>query len=598
VFVTAELSHRIRVVLWPLGLTLCALAYFAFLDGAKIETSAAAFTTAFLFAFVAAGLIAWARRPGNRLGPLLTAFAFAAIASAFQHSANEIAFTFGYTLVALPLLILGHLALAYPTGRLESRADRLFLTVAYVLIVVTPFARLVVYDVSAQPIGVNECRPAEEACPESVVAFAPSADAFGVMNAVTVSVFIALAVGIVVLLLRRYIRATTRRRRMLAPLVVATLVLFVAIVLIQLSQLRHQSDLALLVGFIIGGVAQVAFVASLLTGMLRTRLGAAAVGDLLVEIERTPTQRIRDALARVLGDSSLELRLWLSERGTYVDPEGRAVPPVDKIPSGRAVTTIARDGLPLALLIHDAGLQDDPELVEAVSAAARLTLENAQLQAELRARLREVEESRARIVHAGDIERRRVERNIHDGAQQRLVALALSLRVAQHSFPPDQATAKIFERTIDELRLAVEELRELARGLHPSLLAEEGLSVALEVLAERTPLQVEVDVRMDGGRLAPELELSSYFVACEAVANAVKHARASRIDIVAGQENGQFAIEVRDNGTGGADPNGSGLRGLADRVAAQGGALLVVSPPAGGTTVRVELPFALHEPIS
>jgi hypothetical protein len=465
--VSAELSHSVRVVLWPLGLALCVLAYFAFLDGAKIEASAAAFTAAFLFAFVAAGLIAWARRPGNRLGPLLTTFAFAAIASAFQHSANDIAFTFGYTLVALPLLILGHLALAYPTGRLESQADRLFLTVAYVLIVVTPFARLVVYDVSAQPIGVNECRPAEEACPESVVAFAPSANAFRVMNAVTVFVFIALAVGIVVLLLRRYIRATPRRRRMLAPLVVASLVLFVAILLIQLSQLRHQSDLALVVGFIIGGIAQVAFVASLLTGMLRTRLGAAAVGDLLVEIEHTPTHATRDALARVLGDPSLELRLWLSERNTYVDPEGRVVAPVDEIPLGRAVTPIARHGEPLALLLHDAGLQDDPELVASVSAAARLTLENAQLHAELRARLREVEESRARIVQAGDIERQRVERNIHDGAQQRLVALALSLHVAQHSLSPDQTTAKIFERTIDELQLAVEELRDSPAGSIP-----------------------------------------------------------------------------------------------------------------------------------
>jgi signal transduction histidine kinase len=586
-------AQHLRITLGLLALALCPPAYFAFLDGAEIDGSQAAVTTFFLLAFVAAGLIAWERRPENRLGPLLTLFAFTEIVSAFQHSSSDLAFTVGYLFVAVPLLMLGHLALAFPTGRLESKAERLYLTVAYPAILLAPLARLLVYDPLLQDVGINECKPAEvDDCPESLFAVAPSARAFELASNAAIAIFVAAAAGIVVLLVRRFHSATPRRRRALAPLLVTTCLLFVAIVLVQLSQLRDQSELVAQIGFLLGGLAQATFVASLLVGMLRSRLGEAAVSDLLVEIERSPPERIRDALARTLADPSLEVALWLPDQGTYVDDEGQPLELPRDDPPERGRTHLAReDGEPLALFRHDAGLRDDSALLEAACAAARLSLENAQLQAELRARLREVEASRARIVEAGDRERRRVERNIHDGAQQRLVALALALRVAQEDVVGDSRANEIIAGAIAELQQAVEELRELARGLHPTLLADEGLGPALESLAERTPLPV--DLRLEGldGRLAADIELSAYFVACEAVANAVKHAGASRIVVAASRGSGELRLEVRDDGEGGADPQGSGLRGLADRVAAQGGTLRIREGVEGGTTVAAGIPL-------
>ena len=259
------------------------------------------------------------------------------------------------------------------------------------------------------------------------------------------------------------------------------------------------------------------------------------------------------------------------------------------------MTVLESDGKPLAALVHDPSLREDTRLLDAAGAAARLALENARLQAELRAQLVQVQESRARIVAAGDDQRRRIERDIHDGAQQRLVALALELRAAQKRLGSDldPELDEVLADAVDELRLAVGELRELARGVHPAILTEEGLAAALESLADRTPIPVEI-VAAPAGRLPSEIEGAAYFVACEALANVVKHADATSVTISAARRNGTLVVEVADDGVGGASLNGggSGLRGLSDRVEAHGGRLRIDSPPGGGTRVIGELPCA------
>jgi signal transduction histidine kinase len=242
-------------------------------------------------------------------------------------------------------------------------------------------------------------------------------------------------------------------------------------------------------------------------------------------------------------------------------------------------------------LVHDAALDDEPELVQAVAATARLTIENQRLQAEVRAQLEEVRASRARIVEFGDAERRRVERNLHDGAQQRLVNLSLALGIARSQIPTttDGDLAAALDEAAEELRLALAELRELARGIYPVILSEAGLGPALASLAERSPIPATV-AAAPSDRLPARVEETAYYVASEALANAAKHARATAVTISARHCDGGLEVEVGDDGVGGANPNGSGLRGLADRVAALDGHLRVDSPTGRGTRITAELP--------
>ena len=258
----------------------------------------------------------------------------------------------------------------------------------------------------------------------------------------------------------------------------------------------------------------------------------------------------------------------------------------------RAVASVERDGHEVAALIYDAALDEDPELVEAVCAAATIVLENEHLHLESQARLAELQASRQRIVAAGDAERRRLERNLHDGAQQRLVALALQLSLIQAGIRRDPSSAEALVTTASEqLAQSLEELRELARGIHPAVL-EHGLDSALESLASRStvPTAVFCDV---SERLPEQLELALYFVACEALANVAKYAQATTASVRVSRAPSAVVIEIADDGIGGADETaGTGLRGLADRVEALGGSLLVTSPAGAGTVVTAELPFA------
>ena len=257
-------------------------------------------------------------------------------------------------------------------------------------------------------------------------------------------------------------------------------------------------------------------------------------------------------------------------------------------------TLLRRDGQPIAALIHDPMLRDDPELIEAAAAAARLAIDNERLQATIRAQLQEVRASRARIVEAADAERRRIERNLHDGSQQRLVTLSLALGLARARLGPDADAdlASLLDEASDELRAALAELRALARGIHPAVLTTAGLGPALESLVERAPLPVRL-VAVPDGRLPAAIEAAAYFVVAEALANVAKYAAASSVTVGARWHADGLVVEVVDDGVGGADPaRGSGLQGLADRVGALDGQLEVSSPPGGGTRVEATIPCA------
>jgi signal transduction histidine kinase len=300
---------------------------------------------------------------------------------------------------------------------------------------------------------------------------------------------------------------------------------------------------------------------------------------------------VRDALARTLGDPSLEVALWLPERGSYVDGEGR---PLELPAAGtdRALTILGPVESPVAALVHDASLFERRGLLEAAGAAARLALENERLQAELRLQLEEVRSSRARIVQAGDEERRRLERNLHDGAQQRLLGLGLGLQLAREQLGGEGAngTVELLAEAEDELRAALDELRELARGIHPAILTDQGLAAAVRSLAERAAVPITI-LALPDERLAEPVEAAAYFLVSEALANVAKYAHASNVSVSITRRDAIAVIDVEDDGIGSADPSGgSGLRGLLDRIQVLDGKLSVDSPAGRGTRIHAEIP--------
>jgi signal transduction histidine kinase len=282
---------------------------------------------------------------------------------------------------------------------------------------------------------------------------------------------------------------------------------------------------------------------------------------------------------------------WAPTSGRFVDAAGEPVE-LPEGDTGQAVTMLERNGLREAAIIHDAILLEEPGLITSVAGALWLAVENDRLSDEVEAQLEEVRASRARIVEAGDLERRRVERDLHDGAQQRLVSLSLELQVARRALGDDgdPAVRRSLERASDEALAALAELRELALGIHPLILTEAGLGAAVESLADRTPVPVTVDIGDE--RYPSAVEAAAYFVISEALANVSKYANATRVTVRASAVDDHLRIDIEDDGIGGADPQaGSGLRGLADRLAALDGTISVVSPVGGGTRVSVRIPI-------
>jgi signal transduction histidine kinase len=324
-------------------------------------------------------------------------------------------------------------------------------------------------------------------------------------------------------------------------------------------------------------VALVGIALYLTFGVLQRPWERPALTDLVVELGETRTATLRDALGQALGDPTLEIVYRVD--GGYVDASGRPA----SLPSGtaRRLTRIERDGGEVAVLVHDPAVLDDPGLADAVAAAARLAAVNARLQADVRAQVAELEASRRRLVEAADAERRRLEARLREGAARRLAALDSRLVTARAL--AGGATAAAIEQATEQLAKTTSELRELAAGLHPRELGEQGLAAAVAALAERSPVPVDALVR--AGRLPDELEATVFFVCSEALANVAKHAGASHARISIEEQEERVCVEIGDDGRGGAEP-----RSIADRVEAVGGTLEVASAPGRGTRLLARIP--------
>jgi signal transduction histidine kinase len=579
-----------RLVVTLLAIGLGVVAYRVQVDNLGPFTTAgrSLAVVAVAITWVVAGAIAWSRRHPNRLGPLMMAVGFALLLRQLRYSHDAFLFTMFFWLGDVPYAMAGHVVLAYPSGRVRDKWERLLVYIGYASTLLLPLLILFFYD-GAQPL--HQLDPSSR--PASL--FLISADdglALKLQEAFVALFYGLLAALFVALILRRLAHATRRGRGLLAPLLIAAVVAALRAVWECTFTFVHRPPaIAYHDLFWWQIVGLIAVPIALVDGLLRARLAHAGVSDLMLDLEGTSSRGFGDALARALHDKTLRVVYWLPDRGKYVDASGEAVTlPTD---GRRAVTKLENDGEPVAALIHDPSLLDDPTLIRSAAAAARLSLENARLHLEARARLAQVQESRVRLVTAADEERRRIERDIHDGAQQRLVALALQLRGAQRAMrsTADVEVERLLDATVDELQVAVNELRELARGVHPAILTEDGLGAALESLATRTPFPVELEAFDD--RLPAPVEAAGYFVASEGLANVSKHAQASRAIVTARRRNGTVEIVVADDGVGGARAaQGSGLRGLADRVEALGGTLRIDSPAGRGTRIAAEIPCA------
>ena len=396
-------------------------------------------------------------------------------------------------------------------------------------------------------------------------------------------------VGALVLLAQRWRKATVPLRRALAPVLVSG---GVCVLVLLLTILIEPFSYA--AGRVIGWISGLAFTAvplAFLAGLLRQRLDRSAVGDLVVELsESARPSDLREALSRALHDPSLQIGYWLPDGNRYVDVEGKAFElPLE---GSLASTVVQHGGQRVAVLVHDASLLDDPDLIRAACAAGGLALANARLQAELRASVNELRQSRARIVEVGDTERRRLERNLHDGAQQRLLSVALGLRLVEARLAAHPVEADLVASSRSELEQSLQDLREIAHGIHPAVLSDHGLAVALETVVARSSVPVRLSMEVDG-RLPEPIEAAAYYVVCEALTNTAKYAHASRATVHISCQDGRVRVEFTDDGRGGADmATGSGLRGLADRVAALDGRFVVTSPAGGGTAISAEIPCA------
>ena len=569
--------------MWTLALTAAAAvsAIVVTSDHASGKGWTLALTVPTGLAFLASGLIARARRPDNRLGILLVAAGFASFTGALRAADDSVVFTVGHALQWLYFGFLVHAVLAYPFGRLVTSVDRLLTAAAYVLAVAL-LPLLMVFEPGGEA-GHAEC--ARPPCPDNVLAVAPSEDVSTVLDAIHLWVALAFVALILARLASRWRNAAPAQRDAAAPVYASFFALMVLVAAAHVVEASWEQGLRTMNWLLLGVLLTVPL--AFLFGLFRSRFGT-AVERLVVELGAARPGTVRDALARALGDPTLELAYCVGP-GTYVDLEGRPTT-IPATASGRSATFISRDGEVVAALVHDDTIAGDP-LLEPVGAAAALALENERLNAELRARLEDLRASRMRLVQAADEERRRLERNLHDGAQQRLVALALALRLAKAKIKEQpEAAEELVAAAGDEAGNALAELRELARGLHPAVLSERGLGPALEALAGRSPCPVEL-ARIPPDRLPPPVETAAYYVVSESLANVAKYARASLVRVSVTRDNGVAIVEVADDGIGGASlASGSGLRGLADRVEALDGRLMLESPPGRGTRVVAEIP--------
>jgi signal transduction histidine kinase len=515
---------------------------------------------------MAASLVTLERARWRRARVLLAAASLSVLAADLQWASSDTLWTLGFLLAGLWAALLVQLVLTFPEGRPWSQAARVIIVGAYAAALGGQLVRVFVLPDSQDVLSATQQQTVADAV----------ARAQGILG-------IAVALTMLFLVVGRLLGLRGPARRAQAPPLAAA-ALTVPVTLLLLVWLSATGESASTLETIVRAVALL-IPLGVVAGIVWSGLPRREASDLVVELRTEGAASLRERLIRVLGDPTLDVAYRLGD-GRYVDAGGRPF----ELPQGpnRAITLVTAQGEEVAALVHDPALLDEPALVESVRATAGLVLENERLAAEVRAQLAEVRASRTRIVAATDTERRRIERNLHDGAQQRLVTLSLALGLAASRGDP--ANVDVLANAQDEVEEAIAELRELARGIHPTLLREEGLEAAVEALARRSPLPVTVQGSV-GERLPDPVELAAYFLVSEALTNVVKHASASEATVSLGREAGTLRVVVADDGVGGARAAAdSGLAGLRDRLEALDAKLFVESEPGRGTSIQAEIP--------
>ena len=525
-------------------------------------------------ALAAAGLIGrWPERRRTALLIVGWLLAGQAIDAGSNWPASRVAVTVGLLATALQPPLYAHMTLSYPSGKVRDRVERAFLVAAYAVTFLWQLAPALFADF--------RCSGCSSRVP-SLLFTGHVLDLTVVGNVFSVLI-IALGLVFLVLIARRLRDSSPAARRTLVPLVLAGGFAASEFVALHAAFLTRWSQAYATLEWVDRMTLLVVPVA-LFAGLATIRRHRGPLGDLLVELRDARPDQIEPALARAVGDRSLRLALWLPEERRYVDCDGAPVTVNDAEP-GRAVTLVGPIPEPVAAIVHDASLVEQRALLVAAGSAASLAFENARLQAKLRAQLAELRASRARIVTAGDAERKRIERDLHDGAQQRLLAAGLALQL----LADDHANGALLAEARAELQAGLRDLRELARGIHPAILTAQGLPAAIRSLADRAPVPTVVAVAE--GRHPEPVESAAYFVVSEALANIVKHAQARSAVVSVEREDGHLIVSIRDDGRGGAQyDGGGGLNGLADRIGALNGRFVVQSAPGEGTLVKAEIP--------
>jgi signal transduction histidine kinase len=540
----ASSAGRLRVAAWLGGLALGLSAEWLARSGQGLFAAGADLAVG--WTLIGCGLLGSSCRPGSRVGLLLTLTGFAWFLGTLADSRIEPVAALGAALLFLHRGPLCHAIVGYPTGRPAGRLDI--------------FAVIVCYVYAASALLARN-------------------------DVVTIGV----ACLVLAITIRGYARAAGPDRRARVTAIAAAAVLALALVGGSVARLTGAgADPAVLWGY---EAALVLIAVGFLAASLFGGWAQAAVTKLVVDLGGdSETGTLRARLAHALGDRSLSIAYWLPEASGYVDERGKHVE-LPAAGSGKAVTVVEHAGERIAALVHDAAVLDDPGLVDSVAAAARISLSNVRLQADVRRRVAELENSRRRFLEAGDAQRRRIQQQLQVRAGQRLARVQefLDLAVQEADASLNQATAAKLQAARKDLTEAQVELRELAAGIHPAILTEQGLGPALVSLAGRVP--VPVRLAAPSQRLPAVLETAVYFICSEALANVAKHARAAHVDIRVQSQGDLVTVVVADDGAGGANPlAGSGLKGVADRVEALGGQLVVDSPAGAGTRLVAEIP--------
>ena len=534
--------------------------------------------------YAAVGAYTWWRRPASRLGLLIAGIGLVYALTSLNASASPLRYSVGRVTITVAAVLIGYVALCFPRDRLGSQLERRLLA-AFVVATALSWALVLALAERLPPAGTfGQCA---DRCPRNAFQLVDTSAATTrtveiLANGITVIAFAVIAV----ILIRKARSPSRLRRRAVTPLLLA----LAAVTISQASfaALSHTFGADFMVAlWVIAGVSALAVPVGLLAGQIRGNYFAAkSAGKLVARATDEPLDpaRMERLISDALGDPSLALALWVSEPPGYVDVHGAPVELPDD-PAQRISTPFARDGRPAAALIHDPAMDADTEVVEGLVATSLVLLENIRLIEELR-------DSRTRIVASAEHERVRLEHDLHDGAQQRLMAIQMKLALAQENAAGEDLADQL-EAIQEDAAEAVEELRALAHGIYPSVLRERGLADALRSATMTAPIKIYV-IDEGIGRCPPAIEAAIYFCSLEAIQNAIKHAGPhARVTVSLARRPGKIEFAIGDDGIGmktAAPADGFGVLSMKDRIGAVGGELEIVTSPGGGTRIRGLVP--------